>query len=74
MIPIATVTPSIPEEIATSGDDHFVQQLSCLNIEVSLTDIQSWMNSDGPGYQHMDKQGIVDLIMNNEEEDEEEDE
>ena len=32
------------------------------------------MNSDGPGYQHMDKQGIVDLIMNNEEEDEEEDE
>ena len=71
LIPITT---TVPEESATSqsDDDHFVQQFAMLNIEVSSEDIESWINSGGPGYQHMDEQGIVDLVQDNQNDEEEE--
>ena len=71
LIPVATPMP-IPEESVTSqiDDDHFVQQFARLNIEVSSEEIQSWMCSGGPGYQHMDEQGIVDLVLDKKEEEE----
>ena len=49
-------------------------------MNITLTDdkIQNWMRNDGPGYEHMDEQGIVALVSreneldvdNKEEEDE----
>ena len=33
-----------------------------INITFTDDDIQNWMSCDGPGYEHMDDQGIVSLI------------
>ena len=64
-----------PVEIS---DNEFVQQFSRMNITLTNDEIQSWMRSDGPGYEHMDEQGIVALISRENEldvdEEEEEDE
>ena len=43
-------------------NNEFVQQFARLNITFTEDDIQRWMSCDGPGYEHMDEQGIVALI------------
>ena len=43
-------------------DNEFVQQFARLNITFTEDDIQRWMSCDGPGYEHMDEQGIVELV------------
>ena len=56
-------------------NDEFVEQFAALNIELTTSDINGWFQADGPGYEHMDEQGIVDLVSAAEDEkrDEEED-
>ena len=53
------------EKNAISSDsvlnDDFVEQFAALNIELTTSDIKGLFHSDGPGYEHFDKQGIVDL-------------
>ena len=43
-------------------NNEFVQQFTRLNTTFTEDDIQNWMSCDGPGYEHMDEQGIVALI------------
>ena len=33
-------------------------------MEVSSKEIDDWFSMDGPGYEHLDDNGIVDLIVN----------
>ena len=56
-------------------NNEFVEQFAALNIELTTSDIDGWFQADGPVYEHMDKQGIVDLVSAAEDEecDEEED-
>ena len=65
---------NVPQEVISNND--FVQQFSRVNITLTDDDIQNWMCCDGPGYEHMDEQGIVELISGDDEKDsnEEEDE
>ena len=42
--------------------DDFVEQLAALNIELTTSDIDGWFHADGPGYEYLDEQGVVDLI------------
>ena len=39
----------------------FVEQFAALNIELTTSDIDGWFHADGPGYEYLDEQGIVDL-------------
>ena len=55
------------------SNDDFVEQFSELNIQITNDDVQQWMSSDGPGYEHMDEQGIVALVSPGDEAHEEED-
>ena len=67
------------EENATWSEsvlnDEFVEQFAALNIKLMTSDIDGWFHADGPGYEHIDEQGIVDLVSaaKDEERDEEED-
>ena len=47
------------EETANS---EYIEQLLKLNITFTDNDIPNQMNCDGPGYEHMDEQGILALI------------
>ena len=40
----------------------FVQQFARLSITFTEDDIQRWTSCNGPGYEHIDGQGIVALI------------
>ena len=40
----------------------FVKQLEKLNIDIATSDIDVWFQTDGPGYEHMDDQSIIDLV------------
>ena len=40
----------------------FVRKFEELNIIVSGDDIDSWFAADGTGYEHFDKNGIIELI------------
>ena len=57
-------------------NEEFVEQFAALNIVLGPSDIDGWFQNDGLGYEHMDEQGIVDLVtapeedIPNEEEDE----
>ena len=55
------------EENAISSEkglnDNFVEQFAALNIESTTSDIDGWFHADGPGYEYLDKQGIVDLVL-----------
>ena len=65
---------NIPQEVILTNE--FMQQFSRVNITLTDDDIQNWICCDGPGYEHMDEQGIVALISgddeNNSNEEEEE--
>ena len=52
----------IIDPIEKTQDNEFVQQFARLNITFTEDDIQRWMSCDGPGYEHMDEQGIVELV------------
>ena len=52
------------ETVPSCLNEDFVQQFSQLNIEVSSDQIQKWMESDGPGHQHLNDQEIVNLVSN----------
>ena len=43
-------------------NDDFVEQFAALNIELTTSDIDGWFHVDGPGYEYLDEQGIVDLV------------
>ena len=43
-------------------NDDFVEQFAALNIELTTSDIDGWFHADGPGYEYLDEQGIVDLV------------
>ena len=40
----------------------FIEQFVALNIELTTSDIDGWFYADGPGYEHFDEKGIVDLV------------
>ena len=46
------------------GFEDFVNDFSAMNIDVSEDDMVAWFNEDGPGYEHLHDQGIVDLVIN----------
>ena len=48
----------------------FVAQFEPLSIEVSAPEIDEWFSMDGAGYEHLDEQGIVDLVNQQDETDE----
>ena len=54
------------EENAISSErglnDDFIEQLAALNIELKTSDIDGWFHANGPGYEYLDEQGIVDLV------------
>ena len=55
------------EEIATTSEtemvsNDFVAQFESLSIEISAPEIDEWFSMDGAGYEHLDEQGIVDLV------------
>ena len=43
-------------------NDDFVVQFAALNIELTTSDIDYWFHADSPGYEHLNEQGIVDLV------------
>ena len=43
-------------------NDDFVEQFAALNIELTTFDIDGWFRADGPGYEYLEEQGIVDLV------------
>ena len=43
-------------------NDDFVEQFAALNIELTTSNIDGWFHADGPGYEYLDEQGIVDLV------------
>ena len=49
---------SDPSEETTNSE--FIQQFSRMNITFTDDDTQNWMSYDGPGYEDMDEQGIVE--------------
>ena len=42
-------------------NDDFVEQFAALKIELTTSDINGWFRADGPGYEYLDEQEIVDL-------------
>ena len=58
---------NVPQEVISNNE--FVQQFSRVNITLTDDDIQNWMCCDGPGYEHMDEQGIVALVFMDDEKD-----
>ena len=57
--------PNVNDSSAhTPGFKDFVDDFNELHIEVSEDDVAAWFNEDGPGYEHLHDQGIVDLIIN----------
>ena len=57
--------PNVNDSSAhTPGFKDFVDDFNELDIEVSEDDVAAWFNEDGPGYEHLHDQGIVDLIIN----------
>ena len=42
-------------------NEQLVNAFAALNITVSGDDIDSWLAEDGPGYEHLDVNGIVDM-------------
>ena len=71
-IPSSPMQNSDPLEETTNSE--FIQQFSRMNITFTDDDIQNWMSCDGPGYEHMDEQGIVALISGDNEEEGDENE
>ena len=59
-LPSSSMQNSDPSEETTNSE--FIQQFSRMNITFTDDDIQNWISCDGPGYEHMDEQGIVALI------------
>ena len=43
-------------------NDDFVEPFVALNIELTTSDIDGWFHADGPGYEYLDEQGVVDLV------------
>ena len=43
-------------------NDDFVEQFAALNVELTTSDNDGWFYADGPGYEYLDEQGIVDLV------------
>ena len=43
-------------------NDDFVEQFASLSIELMNSDIDGWFHANGPGYEYLDEQGIVDLV------------
>ena len=33
-----------------------------LNINVTSSDVEAWFQGDGPGYEHLNGQGIIELV------------
>ena len=50
------------DPLEKTPNNEFIQQFARLNITFTEDDIQNWMSCDGPGYEHMDEQGIVALV------------
>ena len=44
-------------------NDDFVEQFSALNIELTTSDVDGWFHADVPGYEYLDEQGIVYLVL-----------
>ena len=44
-------------------NDDFVVRFAALNIELTTSDIDGWFRADGPGYEYLDEQGIVNLVL-----------
>ena len=63
-VPDAANVDIMPSE---NINEQFVNAFAALNI-VSGDDIDSWLAEDGPGYEHLDVNGIVDM-MNSEDPD-----
>ena len=63
------------QKILTSENmnEQFVNAFAVLNIIVSGDDIDSWLAEDGPDYEHVSDNGIVDM-MNSEDPDDIDDE
>ena len=61
--------PSLSNQSETLSDDtsildaNFVKLFSEISIELTESDIAEWFNEDGPGYQHLNDQGIVELVQ-----------
>ena len=47
----------------------FVNEFALLNINLTSDGVEDWFNSDGPGYEHIDEEGIIDLVTAADEED-----
>ena len=43
-------------------NDDFIKQFAALNTELTTSDIDGWLHADGPGYEYLDEQRIVDLV------------
>ena len=43
-------------------NEQLVNAFAALNIIVSGDDVDSWLAEDGPGYEHLDVNGIVDMM------------
>ena len=46
----------------TGLNDDFVEQFAALNIKLTTSAIDGWFHADGPGYEYLDEEGIVDLV------------
>ena len=46
----------------------FIQKFSEIRLGMTSVDIANWMNSVGPGYEHLSDQGFVDIVLDTEQE------
>lgn len=74
IIPLPDCASQSENDAPTVSNEDFIGQLQRLDLNLSSSDVQDWMNCDGPGYELMDEQGIVSLVCNEEEDKEEENE
>lgn len=58
--PIDENAACLAENVPTN--DEFVEQFAELSIDMTPSDVNAWFQADGPGYEHMDEQGIIDLV------------
>ena len=58
----------VPDMPSENMNEQFVNAFAALSIIVSGDDIDTWLAENGPGYEHLDNNGIVDM-MNSEDPD-----
>ena len=54
--------------------EQFVSVFGALKLNVTSSEVEAWFQGDGPGYEHLDENAIVDMVTVDDQQEEEEEE